>query len=404
MSRTTAQLALGVLLLSLAGPGCGEGRPQETATEKPAMPYPRVAAGDEDPGDNGPGDDLELDGVPGAMGAVKFSHFSHASNKEKGYGIPCRTCHHNVSDDGDSGACSECHKAPVDGADPAHSGPDDNMVLAAEGAAAAPVPFNHFTHASANGYKLPCATCHHKDDYLGPCSDCHGDAARMEAGKVVPRLKRAFHQQCKGCHEAIVRNKPSSPAPTGCERCHRGGTIPRVPGTLSLERAYHQSCVGCHQKVALADPEAKAPSAKCALCHRSGTAVIPGVKEAAGNETAPAEGPSVEDAGPSGDPGEIPAADAGVAIAQPAAGEASKGAAEIKLSGSDDGKKTRVFKHHEHQGYAESCKTCHHEGMEPPTCIGECHEAKDAKKIFHKQCRDCHKENGVEDKCSFCHE
>lgn len=397
------QMMYKLLLISCAVgllAGCGREKKEPVEGEKPAMPFERVAAGDEDPGDNGPGDDTELNGVPFSMGAAKFKHFTHASNSKAGFGIPCVECHHNVADPDDSGACSECHRPPAKDGDAANWGPDDNMVLVEKDSTALPVPFNHFTHASASGFKIACASCHHKDDYLGQCSDCHGVVAKMEDGKVVPKLKRAFHMQCKGCHEALVKSNPQASAPVSCDGCHREGIIPRAPGALPLQRAYHQSCIGCHLGVAMARPDTKAPTSDCSGCHPDGAAEIP--KAEPEEPTKETEEPAQEPEKPAVEP--AAAADAGTGEAQAGEEAANKGAAEIKLSGSDEGKKTKAFKHHAHHDFADSCKTCHHEGLDEPSCIGACHEPSDAKKIFHKQCRDCHKENGVDDKCSFCHE
>jgi len=160
--------------------------------------------------------------------------------------------------------CDEnCHKPPTEKSEAAHRGPDDNLLLMAKGQdreVLKPVPFNHFTHAASKGYKVACDSCHHTGDTV-PCGDCHeAIATRTDEGGVVPKVKRAFHRQCKGCHENLKKNQPDTIAPTDCDDCHTDRSLKRLSGALSLERAFHLSCVTCHQKVQLAKPKTKAPA------------------------------------------------------------------------------------------------------------------------------------------------
>ncbi len=65
-----------------------------------------------------------------------------------------------------------------------------------------------------------CAVCHHvyEDGDLVPdessedqrCSDCHG----LTASKDQPALIKAFHANCKGCHQEQGRG------PIMCGECH----------------------------------------------------------------------------------------------------------------------------------------------------------------------------------------
>lgn len=90
---------------------------QEKEQQKQAQPATETEAkeaekpsSEEDPADNGPGDDYVIEGIKKEKGAVPFKHFTHASTK-KGYKIPCKECHHtaegNEVDSGCSGA--DCH-------------------------------------------------------------------------------------------------------------------------------------------------------------------------------------------------------------------------------------------------------------------------------------------------------
>ncbi len=66
------------------------------------------------------------------------------------------------------------------------------------------VIFHHEEHQSAvNG----CTDCHHAGLEAGGCRDCHG------VDRDVPRIKHAFHRQCRNCH---IKNG----GPTECDTCH----------------------------------------------------------------------------------------------------------------------------------------------------------------------------------------
>jgi hypothetical protein len=248
------------------------------AVPEPARPiYPGAAAGEEDPAENGPGDDLSLDSVPGSMGAVRFTHFTHASTAGAGHAIACHACHHTHAPGATpEEGCAGCHRPPRADLDPAHLGPDDNLLLGLElpGRRSLPVPFSHFTHASSAGHKLACQACHHTGAAAG-CSACHGElASRTGDGKIVPKLKRAYHLQCQGCHKTRGQTHADSRAPTRCAGCHAPEPPRRLPGPLSYERAQHLACVSCHQRVLQAKPAARAP-VTCAGCHPTKAAGLP---------------------------------------------------------------------------------------------------------------------------------
>ena len=377
-----------------AATGCG-GEPVKApqGEARPAMPFARVPAGDEDPGDNGPDDSTVLEAMPGGYGKVKFSHFTHSSNGEKGYGVPCRDCHHatRAGEDPAEG-CVGCHEVPG-GDDPAHGGPDDVLILVGDERHVdmiGPVPFNHFTHASARGYRLGCDRCHHTGDKVA-CTDCHGEVAQTAGkGVVVPKAKRAFHLMCGRCHDAVKEQNPATVAPTACDMCHTTRGPRPMGGHLTLDRALHVMCIRCHEGVKQAKPDAKAPTRICADCHEggfSGTA----------RETTPSAPANPEPAAAAADAGP---ADAGVAVLAAEAKKEPPATLTFKLGKA--GKKTKEFSHGAHVDYADSCKKCHHEGLDDATCSG-CHEPKDAKKIYHKLCIDCHKESGVAAGCKDCH-
>lgn len=83
--------------------------------------------------------------------------------------------------------------------------------------------FMHDTHNEKAGLD-DCAECHHGKDAQGrrdredvsagtPCSECHA----MDAGGKETPLRRAYHQQCIGCH------KGRNAGPTHCGGCHVSG-------------------------------------------------------------------------------------------------------------------------------------------------------------------------------------
>ena len=66
------------------------------------------------------------------------------------------------------------------------------------------VNFHHDEHQSAVS---GCTDCHHMGLEAGGCRGCHG------VDRDVPRLKNAFHRQCRNCH---IKNG----GPTECDTCH----------------------------------------------------------------------------------------------------------------------------------------------------------------------------------------
>ena len=79
------------------------------------------------------------------------------------------------------------------------------------------VTFAHKKHAET--LKIDCLKCHHTwktGETSGKlCRDCHKEKAE---GKTLA-VKDAFHNDCKGCHDAAKKaNKPAGP--TVCTQCH----------------------------------------------------------------------------------------------------------------------------------------------------------------------------------------
>lgn len=82
------------------------------------------------------------------------------------------------------------------------------------------VHFKHEEHADL----IECRACHHDYDVYGVnmnegdgerCAECHTESA---GSNPVP-LMRAFHLQCKQCHQNLIE-KGEPGGPLLCGRCH----------------------------------------------------------------------------------------------------------------------------------------------------------------------------------------
>ncbi|NNF98947.1 MAG: cytochrome c3 family protein [Desulfobacteraceae bacterium] len=100
-------------------------------------------------------------------GKVLFDHQTHTA--ADGYGISCDDCHHHgEEDEDDKRACRYCHQEPPEG----------------------------------QAYSENCLECHDEEDI---------DEDFEEIG-----IKKAFHQQCAGCHEEFE----AGPLTNDCSKCH----------------------------------------------------------------------------------------------------------------------------------------------------------------------------------------
>lgn len=363
-------------LLSLGAASCSA--QPESPRPAPQPAFARLAQGGENPADYGPDDSMVIDGGQGERLGVPFAHYKHASNAQDGFGVPCAACHHTAKpDEMPSDGCSACHGSAEDG-DPASSGPDNNMLLGiVQTGRMRPVAFNHFTHASTSGYKLSCDSCHHTGDLI-TCDSCHGAVPQKGSdGKIAPKLKRAFHRQCQQCHHSLTAANPSAVAPTSCKGCHTGEVLARRPGHLPRGRAFHLSCTTCHQKDRLARPTSRGPTS-CDGCHRE-VPPEPEKETPAEPDTSPKEQAPGSDTGLTAPPDHILIEF--TKLTRPAA----------------------PFDHKLHAALGEPCAKCHHTGLEQPRCR-DCHsDPVDGKKVFHKSCITCHKENGIPAACGDCH-
>ncbi len=101
---------------------------------------------------------------------------------------------------------------------------EDEMMLPARDPAGLERPAVAFSHAR-HAEQLDCRRCHHDFDVLGnntvdedgqACADCHTSSP---GSNPVP-LTRAYHLQCKGCHQALNAAGQATPLPVMCGQCH----------------------------------------------------------------------------------------------------------------------------------------------------------------------------------------
>lgn len=89
-----------------------------------------------------------------------------------------------------------------------------------------PVKLTHTAHVKDHGAK--CTDCHHEfengknvwteDKPVKKCSECHDP---VEKKGNVDKLQNAYHNNCKDCHKAYLKDHPDSKAPfKKCNDCH----------------------------------------------------------------------------------------------------------------------------------------------------------------------------------------
>jgi hypothetical protein len=88
-----------------------------------------------------------------------------------------------------------------------------------------PVAFSHLKHAK--DYKISCWDCHHEfEDNVNvwvpwsetaKCADCH-DPGKGEDRMVG--LQKAYHVNCKTCHQELADRKKKAGPYKGCFGCH----------------------------------------------------------------------------------------------------------------------------------------------------------------------------------------
>lgn len=144
-----------------------------------------------------------------------------------------------------------------------------------------PVTFNHADHFTQNrsvdgAAKLACVQCHHTAQPLG-------DALKL---KDPPHKTVWPADRTTTLTAELLEKDPNPPPVNSCRDCHaRTETKPKLlleipqikgeadPIILTNQQAFHRNCAGCHDAVLKARPDAMAPgSKKCMACHKRAAA------------------------------------------------------------------------------------------------------------------------------------
>lgn len=157
--------------------------------------------------------------------------------------------------------------------------PQDAVTLGAE-AKLGTVKFSHLDHTTKNrsieGAKIACIECHHTAQ------------PAAEAAKHPP-LKTAWPADRTTTLTADQFEKdPGAPEVTVCRDCHaRADTkpklLPEIPQiklqvgtelvTLTNQQAFHRNCAGCHDEIMKTTKDLNPPtSRKCTACHKRAAA------------------------------------------------------------------------------------------------------------------------------------
>ena len=156
--------------------------------------------------------------------------------------------------------------------------PPETIVLAKE-AKLGQVTFNHLKHItenrSADGTKpIACVECHHTAQ---PASE----AVKHPPHKTVWPADRTTTLTME-----LLEKDPNAPAVNICTECHartdtKPALLPEIPKlkfegsdeptVLTNQQAFHRNCGGCHDAVVKARPNLDPPpptSKKCVACHK----------------------------------------------------------------------------------------------------------------------------------------
>ena len=157
--------------------------------------------------------------------------------------------------------------------------PPEVVVLGTE-AKLGVVKFSHLDHITKNrsveGAKIACIECHHTAQ---PASE----AARH------PPLKTVWPADRRTTLTADLFEKdPAAPEVNSCRDCHaRADTkpklLPDIPQiklevgtelvTLTNQQAFHRNCAGCHDEIMKTSKDLNPPtSKKCTACHKRAAA------------------------------------------------------------------------------------------------------------------------------------
>jgi cytochrome c553 len=157
--------------------------------------------------------------------------------------------------------------------------PQDQYALGPEAKLGA-IKFSHLDHVTKNrsieGSVIACIECHHTAQ------------PAAEAAKHPP-LKTAWPaDRTTTLTAGLFEKDPTAPEVNGCRDCHaRAETkpklLPEIPQiklevgtelvTLNNQQAFHRNCAGCHDEVVKTSKDLNPPtSKKCTACHKRAAA------------------------------------------------------------------------------------------------------------------------------------
>jgi hypothetical protein len=139
-----------------------------------------------------------------------------------------------------------------------------------------PVTFSHTNHTTKN-YSI---------DGAGPvsCIECHHTEQPAAEAAKHPPLKTAWPADRTATLTAESVKDPATPPVNTCRGCHarkdeKPKVLPAIPEikhessaafiSLTNQQAFHRNCAGCHDEVVKQRPTAKAPkTVQCVACHK----------------------------------------------------------------------------------------------------------------------------------------
>ena len=157
--------------------------------------------------------------------------------------------------------------------------PQDSYTLAAE-AKLGQVAFSHINHTTKN----------RNLEGTGPsaCIECHHTAQPAAEAAKHPPLKTVWPADRTTTLTADVLAKDPTAAGAVCRDCHaradaKPKLLPETPQikfsvgtelvTLTNQQAYHRNCAGCHDEIVKTRTEVSPPtSKKCTACHKRAAA------------------------------------------------------------------------------------------------------------------------------------
>ena len=157
--------------------------------------------------------------------------------------------------------------------------PQDTYTLAAE-AKLGPVAFSHVNHTTKN----------RNLEGTGPsaCIECHHTAQPAAEAAKHPPLKTAWPEDRTTSLTAELAAKDPNAVGALCRDCHakadtKPKLLPENPQikfavgtelvTLTNQQAYHRNCAGCHDEIVKTRTDVSPPtSKKCTACHKRAAA------------------------------------------------------------------------------------------------------------------------------------